>query len=445
MSVILEHKLKNPASVSDNNDKWLSLADIEEIYDEMLDETSYELKIHGKLADENSVSVNNTIFKTAGYDQSVTAPDNNTYLSIAPSAVGKSELYIKYAGDPTKYNNAQTDLTKTISENICLPIVNNGITSNMIANEAITQNKIGGEVIVGGNRGIRIADGAIEDRHLSIGGINGEKIVQNTLPADRLNTKLKGIFISPSSPSEIFNKDKSYTFWNDTWIWNAEDDDWSTTIDSTCSHSFAVNIGLNYQNNPYDDGYFYIFPQITCYSRFYDQYGGIQSVSAIWNLISTNSSWSLTTWNDCKRILSKYYFKNIFKDFIAQLDQTIINYRLYVAENSNIDYNLTFELNGITSQLAEELAKSIFGLNEEENHILPDALHLWDKNETIWEEQQNPSYINWLLIRNQSQDDSTINDDSSFNTRDILYTKGQLEEMIISDEDYNKIGLWIEI
>ena len=474
-NVVLRHNLKNPAVTN----SWIPLADIEQEANTRI----YELKVHGKLADQNSVSVSNTTFKNAGYNLSLTGtaiPGKSTYLPIATNAVGLEELYVAAAGLPTSVS------PNTPSAALYLPIADNSIISSKIAPGAINNiNKINTDNIkAGGVNGIPIAEGAIQNQHLAIGGISGERLTNNTVTLDKLNTRLKGVWISNASPDIGATAERTLTFWSYN---RAEEPNFVIEYDDNIDiineePSFTIFVdSMNLQRvektpaQSQTEAVLKLTYTIKVLMRYYwetEEEIDLESVDP--PVLKTVTSKGLTRsyeipmyWIQSRDlltgdvptaqwILSKAYFQNIIPNVLSYAAGILQAYKSYINDTKE-DGDESFNFEVITKNKALELANSFLGLNGD-GEILPELLpaYWWDNNLNTWIEGDNQaSNINiWLgtLEYNFSNYTTSISRPTISNNY-ILYELNDDEVKNLFDyyintpilAEYEKIGIWVEI
>ena len=189
---ILRHKLKNPDYATDSSHQWFNIIDIFKNNNDI-----NEIHLHGILKDKDSVSTDNIedlavtarktnfkIFGNSTTDNTIAQQEalNGNFLLIEPGSIQEADLT----------ENARQSFKQ---------IPSGSIDTINIADYAITTLKINDDAVT--------ADKVAPDIDLS------EKLKDRSIPGDKLDTDLLGVYISENIPN--LSSQWDYNHWG-IWI-----------------------------------------------------------------------------------------------------------------------------------------------------------------------------------------------------------------------------------
>lgn len=382
-ATILTHKLKNPdfSATATDSAVWMPLAEIQKTTtatDAFGTTTSYTVIFSGELKD-NSVTLNKLAPKYAASQE---------YKNSIPTSAPSLDL-THYLTIPTGAISTETIDSEAITID---KIADNAITTNKIADNAITTDKIADKAITSS----KIEENIIYDRHIApidltitppYSGVDGQKIKDSSLTLNKLNTRLKGVFINSVNPDDMIKIDQIST--SNSYSVVSNDLSW-----------FEMELSEK-DNTTYILKARYTSPDLISY-----------------NLENNTLSFAP---------LSFFLYNS------SDLKNSISTIEIH---DSNIDTTEEFRV----------LSK-IYFINKVVTEIYPQIVSYWENNKSNLSINENLLQTIFSTISIQSAYyDSTKSDSSNLFKNEILYaTKDEFENTLISKTDYDNIGIWIKI
>lgn len=389
MTKILEQKIRNPYPIKeDKSDRWISLSEI----DQKNNTTS--IGLHGKLLDENSVTAGNLPTDTA--------------IITSPAQITTATAII------TSPNQLATD-TAIISSSSQIATTTAIITdSSQLAAGIINNNHISGV------SGAKIQDGTIDGSKIIGNTLSGNSFVNSSLNLNKLNTKLKGVLIDAINPDDMIIGDNDsknilkFSLNNYTLDLSSNElpkcDFYLTTISSdgqttSISSTFFMKISINSLNN--NTTYSLEIPKVIIACQTNNNTYLYENKEIILNNSFTfkeNNSFSVISAEDSIieypnfKILNEVYFKQYLQEYWDAFEAYISPFRDQI--------NLDVENGTVSNFTADNLNRTWDWFNDTFN---------------ISKDDINSSYISyssWLDFKN------------------IMY---------LSQDDYDKLGIWIKI
>lgn len=388
MTKILEQKIRNPYPIKeDKSDRWISLSEIDQ------ENNTTSIGLHGKLLDENSVTAGNLPTDTA----IITSPAQITTATAIITSPNQLATDTAIITSPSQI--ATTTAIITTSSQLATGIINNDHIS--------------------GVSGAKIQDGTINGSKIIGNTLSGNSFTDSSLNLNKLNTRLKGVLIDTINPDDMIigNNDSKniLEFSLNDYILSLPGDGLSkrdfylTSISSneTTSSTFFVKFSVKTLNNntiySLENSNIIIACQTDDNDFYYennaiiaDDYFTFKENSSF-NIISTGNS---TLEYPNFKILSEAYFKQYIQDYWEAFTR-------YISNQSSIDLDVN------TGTISN------FTVNNDDLH----RTWNWFNDTFITSEDEigNSSYIsysNWSNFKN---------------------------EMLLSQDDYDKLGIWIKI
>lgn len=226
--LILSHQLKDPTYDGNTpTEAWIPLADLY----------------------KNNNQVN--LYLRAKLDNGVVSADNLTTSAvtsnkIADNAITSSKIQTD-AVTSNKIQNGAVSRTKIATNAVSTNnLINSAVTSDKIANGAITSNKIQNGAIAE----YKILNGAVTSNKIANNNIINSHIAENTITLNKLDTQLKGVFIGSINPSLIENFAETFDIWGKDGITTIiQPEDEKVTINNNDFPAFELKLTswLKYQ------------------------------------------------------------------------------------------------------------------------------------------------------------------------------------------------------
>ena len=445
-NLILSHQLKDPTYDGNTPTEaaWIPLADLYKNNDQV------NLYLRAKL-DNEVVSANNL---TTSAVTSNKIKDGAVITSkIANSAINSDKIQDgAVSGTKITIDAVSTDnlTTSAVTE---IKIAPNAVASNKIKNGAVTSNKI--------------KDGAVTRTKIANNSIINPYIATDTITLNKLDTQLKGVFIGLTHPSSVEIFEDTMTIWDHTYIKEPQFDIYITNGTNYPGFEFSLTSRLEYQKS---DKTLSLITELSYKIAYWDDENNIQYLE--WNSDDTKDYILKQDNINISRISLSLFDEHppvqIFKEeWIAEeqqiiLDNWVSTLESFLGSSNGTYYRIIDDTNYyMTIDRARELGEWIIGksslqVGETSNFIyyLPFTYYgnsIWDEiitnlpNNTryqylferyywdfIWGfTRSGNSYTDWWTNRPEWILTSSI--DNYFNT------------LGLSEADYNKIGLWIEI
>ncbi len=395
-TTILAHKLKNPDFTATATDSaaWMTLAEIQRIEGSTSTGQptfSYDIIFPGKLTD-NSVTLNNLVPKYAA---------SQVFINNIPTS---NSL------DATHY--------LTIPENAITTgvIASNAVTAGTIATAAVTARAIAAGAIIENN----IEEEQIFDYHIApIGaksnyeGVNGQKIKDSSVTLNKIDTKLKGVLIDSMNPdNKILNTfiGTKSILPND--ISNFQTSAVKNNITYTLNVYFSDPNLISFKTNNKNEitvGNYQLLASPLCFELSNSESSDISQTilsgneNIVWNTIFTAAEW-----NENLMRFEQYNFRILSQNYFLAVASHYCTSFIDFVNNTNDDITITNFLMSLTSSTTPSITPSdIFSWNWIQDTMAQGAID-----------------NNYLLYSSREEFENT---------------------MFLSQDDYDKLGIWIKI
>lgn len=387
MTKILEQKIRNPYPNESNTDKWISLSEINSE-----DDNSISVGLHGKLLDSNSVTAGNL--------------PTNEVLITSPSQITTATAIIT---SPSQVTTTTAIITSPSQIATTTAIIT---TSSQLAEGIISNNHIDANGISGST----IQDSTITGNKIVPNTILGNSVKDSSLNLNKLNTRLKGVLIDSINPDDMI-------------------------IGQTPKNILEFSLNNYSLSLPDEQNPTYTF-YLTTYSV-----GQTPSPTFFMNFSNINNIYLL----DIPNVIIACHTENNSNDFLYY-NPLIIHSGHFTFKENNSSSNIIDSASGIEYPNFKILSEAYFKqyLNELwtafVGYITPiQEINLDVNTGTVSHFSISESHISrqwdWYT------DTVTASENEIGNSNYISYSSWSdfKEAMIISQDDYDKLGIWIKI